>query len=70
MPGFVPDASATLPWRFEDEATPWTDELADLPGSHAPAPACDQESIGDLKRPVGGHAYFFPTWSTKLLLET
>jgi hypothetical protein len=23
MPGFVADASATLPWRFEDEATPF-----------------------------------------------
>src|ERR1039458_2210255 len=29
MPGFVPDASATLPWRFEDEATPWTEALLD-----------------------------------------
>jgi predicted nucleic acid-binding protein len=29
MPGFVPDASATMPWRFEDEATPWTDALLD-----------------------------------------
>jgi predicted nucleic acid-binding protein len=29
MPGFVPDASATLPWRFEDEATPWTESLLD-----------------------------------------
>ena len=27
MRGFVPDASATLPWRFEDEATPWTEAL-------------------------------------------
>lgn len=27
MSGFVPDASATLPWRFEDEATPWTEAL-------------------------------------------
>jgi hypothetical protein len=27
MPGFVIDASATLPWRFEDEATPWTEAL-------------------------------------------
>lgn len=27
MPGFVPDASVTLPWRFEDEATPWTEAL-------------------------------------------
>jgi len=24
---FVIDASATLPWRFEDEATPWTEAL-------------------------------------------
>lgn len=29
MPGFVADASATLPWRFEDEATPWTEALLD-----------------------------------------
>jgi hypothetical protein len=29
MPGFVPDASATLPWGFEDEATPWTEALLD-----------------------------------------
>lgn len=29
MPGFVIDASATLPWRFEDEATPWTEMLLD-----------------------------------------
>src|ERR1051326_1416616 len=29
MPGFVIDASATLPWRFEDEATPWTEGLLD-----------------------------------------
>jgi predicted nucleic acid-binding protein len=26
---FVIDASATLPWRFEDEATPWTEALLD-----------------------------------------
>ena len=29
MSGFVPDASVTLPWRFEDEATPWTEALLD-----------------------------------------
>jgi predicted nucleic acid-binding protein len=29
MSGFVPDASATLPWRFADEATPWTEALLD-----------------------------------------
>jgi predicted nucleic acid-binding protein len=29
VPGFVIDASATLPWRFEDEATPWTEALLD-----------------------------------------
>jgi hypothetical protein len=29
MSGFVADASATLPWRFEDEATPWTEPLLD-----------------------------------------
>ncbi len=27
MAGFIPDASATLPWCFEDEATPWTESL-------------------------------------------
>ena len=27
MAGFVLDASVTLPWRFEDEATPWTELL-------------------------------------------
>jgi predicted nucleic acid-binding protein len=27
MPGFVPDASVTLAWCFEDEATPATDAL-------------------------------------------
>jgi predicted nucleic acid-binding protein len=27
MPGFLPDASATLPWRFAD--TPWTEALLD-----------------------------------------
>jgi predicted nucleic acid-binding protein len=27
MPGFIPDASATLPWCFEDEATPSTESL-------------------------------------------
>jgi predicted nucleic acid-binding protein len=27
MPGFVADASATLPWRFEEEATPATEAL-------------------------------------------
>ena len=29
MPGFVTDASATLPWCFADEATPWTEALLD-----------------------------------------
>ena len=29
MPGFVADASATLPWCFADEATPWTEALLD-----------------------------------------
>jgi predicted nucleic acid-binding protein len=29
MPGFVLDASVTLPWRFEDEATASTDALLD-----------------------------------------
>ena len=27
MSGFILDASVTLPWRFEDEATPWTESL-------------------------------------------
>src|SRR5208283_3607512 len=27
MPRLVPDASATLTWCFEDEATAWTDAL-------------------------------------------
>ena len=26
---FIIDASATLPWRFADEATPWTEALLD-----------------------------------------
>jgi predicted nucleic acid-binding protein len=26
---FIIDASAALPWRFEDEATPWTESLLD-----------------------------------------
>lgn len=29
MSGFVPDSSATLPWRFADEATRWTEALLD-----------------------------------------
>jgi hypothetical protein len=29
MPGFVADASATLPWYFADEATPATEALLD-----------------------------------------
>jgi predicted nucleic acid-binding protein len=41
MSGFVIDASATLPWRFEDEATPWTESLLDRieSGEEALAPA-------------------------------
>ena len=27
MPGFVPDASAILPWRFAGEAAPWSEAL-------------------------------------------
>jgi predicted nucleic acid-binding protein len=27
MSAFIPDASVTLPWRFDDEATPWTEAL-------------------------------------------
>ncbi len=29
MTGFILDASVTLPWRFEDEATSWTESLLD-----------------------------------------
>ena len=29
MPVFVPDASVTLPWCFEDETAPYTDALLD-----------------------------------------
>ena len=29
MATFIADASATLPWCFEDEATAWTDHLLD-----------------------------------------
>jgi predicted nucleic acid-binding protein len=29
MPSFVADASATLPWCFADEATPWREALLD-----------------------------------------
>jgi predicted nucleic acid-binding protein len=29
MPGFVTDASATLPWCFAEESTPWTEALLD-----------------------------------------
>ena len=29
MPGFVADASATLPWCFAEEATPATEALLD-----------------------------------------
>jgi len=29
MPGFVVDASATLPWGFEDEASAWSEALLD-----------------------------------------
>jgi hypothetical protein len=38
---FVIDASATLPWRFEDEATPWTEALLDrvLKGEDVIAPS-------------------------------
>jgi predicted nucleic acid-binding protein len=38
---FVVDASATLPWCFEDEATPWTESILDRVSNneqiHAPA---------------------------------
>ena len=35
------DASATLPWRFEDETTPWTESLLERikQGEHAVVPA-------------------------------
>jgi predicted nucleic acid-binding protein len=38
---FVIDASATLPWCFEDESTPWTETLLDRlsAGEQAFAPA-------------------------------
>lgn len=38
---FVVDASATLPWCFEDEATPWTEGLLDRlgAGEHSSVPA-------------------------------
>jgi len=41
MPGFIPDASATLPWAFEDEATPWTESLLErvLGGEAVSVPA-------------------------------
>src|SRR5207302_7570299 len=37
------------------------DKFAYLFGINAPAPACNQQSIGDLQRPVRGHNYFFAT---------
>lgn len=41
MAGFIPDASVTLPWRFEDEATPWTESLLERikQGEHVFVPA-------------------------------
>lgn len=41
MPGFVIDASATLPWCFADEATRWTEGLLDRleSGEEARVPA-------------------------------
>ena len=41
MSGFVPDASVTLPWCFDDEATPWTESLLDrlVQGEAAIVPA-------------------------------
>ena len=41
MPGFIPDASATLPWAFEDEATSWTESLLEriLGGEAVSVPA-------------------------------
>jgi predicted nucleic acid-binding protein len=41
MAGFIPDASVTLPWRFDDEATPWTEALLSRleSGDHAVVPA-------------------------------
>jgi predicted nucleic acid-binding protein len=41
MAVFVIDASATLPWCFEDETTPWTEMLLDSlrGGAEAIAPA-------------------------------
>ena len=38
MAGFITDASATLPWCFADEATPWTEALPiRIETPHAPA---------------------------------
>jgi predicted nucleic acid-binding protein len=37
MPGFVADASATLPWCFEDEATPATEALLERLRAGEPA---------------------------------
>jgi predicted nucleic acid-binding protein len=37
MPGFVADASATLPWCFEDEATPETEALLERLRAGEPA---------------------------------
>lgn len=41
MPSFIADASVTLPWCFDDEATAWTDSLLDrlLRGDRIVVPA-------------------------------
>jgi predicted nucleic acid-binding protein len=59
MPGFVADASATLPWCFEEEATPATEALLERlrAGEPAVVPAhWSTEVMNGLK--VGGRANF------------
>jgi hypothetical protein len=36
VPGFAADASATLPWCFEEEATPATEALPERLGAGEP----------------------------------
>ena len=56
MPGFVLDASATLPWCFADEATQWTEGLPDRlqAGEEVRVPAhCPIEVMNGLLMAVG-----------------
>jgi hypothetical protein len=47
MPGFVPDASVTLAWCFEDEATAGTDALLkSLKGDAQENRCCQSELEG------------------------